>query len=102
MRLRPAAALLVLCVWRATAFAQCAPAPDSAYFFRDLTEQRADAKIHSDRSFFEQLLSDSFGFHARSGQRVPKEIFIDSELASNGAGRAQRFYSVRHFTLLEH
>ena len=40
-----AAAIFLACLWQPTAIAQCAPAPDSPYFFRNLAEQRITAEI---------------------------------------------------------
>lgn len=93
---------VVLAGWHAGAFAQCAPAPDSPYFFRNLTEQRAEAKISDDRGFFESLLSDSFEKRANDGHVVPKQTFIETELASNQLSPRKRFFAVRNFSLVEH
>jgi hypothetical protein len=41
----PLAAILLACAWQSTALAQCAPAPDSPYFFRNLAEQRISAEL---------------------------------------------------------
>src|SRR5262245_52087189 len=87
--------------WHAGAFAQCAPAPDSPYFFRNLTEQRAEAKIADDREFYEKLLSEKFEQRV-DGQLVPKRAFIDGELAENPLSSRRRFFAVRNFTLVEH
>jgi hypothetical protein len=38
------AALLLACLGHSTVLAQCAPAPDSPYFFRNLAEQRLGAE----------------------------------------------------------
>jgi hypothetical protein len=38
------ALLLASCLWQTAAFGQCAPAPDSPYFFRNLSEQRISAE----------------------------------------------------------
>jgi hypothetical protein len=40
-----AAVIWLACVGQSSAFAQCAPAPDSPYFFRNLAEQRLTAEI---------------------------------------------------------
>jgi hypothetical protein len=81
--------ILLLPFWHSVSFAQCAPAPDSPYFFRNLAEQRAEAKLASDRSFYEDLLSEHF---------AGKEKFIESELGVRRKG----FYAVRNFSLVEH
>ena len=75
------------------AFGQCAPAPDSSYFFRDLTQRRALARLAEDRAFFEALLSATFANRA---------AYIDAELAAEHARAAKPDIVVRHFTLLEH
>jgi len=41
----PLAAILLACAWQSAALAQCAPAPDSPYFFRNLAEQRITAEL---------------------------------------------------------
>ena len=41
----PIAVILLACLGSATASGQCAPAPDSPYFFRNLAEQRITAEI---------------------------------------------------------
>ena len=51
MRSRLAYLLLLLPFWQTPAFGQCAPAPDSPYFFRNLAEQRAEARLTEDRAF---------------------------------------------------
>jgi len=44
-RMRSALALLLAsCLWQTAAFGQCAPAPDSPYFFRNLAELRISAE----------------------------------------------------------
>ena len=93
MRLSLAFLLLLLPLWHSPSFAQCAPAPDSAYFFRNLAEQRAEAKLASDRSFYESLLSEHF---------ADKEHFIAGELAMNHDSARKGFYAVRNFSLVEH
>ena len=102
MRLRMAPSLLLLPLWHSLAFAQCAPAPDSAYFFRDLAEQRAEAKLASDRGFYERLLSEDFSGKDRAGKALPRQAFIDSELANKHDGARSGFYTVRNFSLVEH
>jgi len=94
--------LLLLPFWQAPAFAQCAPAPDSPYFFRNLAEQRAEARLTEDRAFFEGLLSEQFAAKDRGGKTVPKREFIDHLLASHAAASRTGFYSVRDFRLDEH
>jgi hypothetical protein len=102
MRLRMAPFLLVLLAGpgHSTAFAQCAPAPDSAYFFRNLAEQRAEAKLADDRSFYESLLSEAFFGKDRAGKALQRQAFIDRELAQKPAHKG--FYAVRNFSLVEH
>ena len=82
-----------LATWPVTAGAQCAPAPDSSYFFRDLTQRRAAAKLTEDRAFLEKLLSATFANRA---------AFIDAELALGPDGPAKPGIAVRNFSLLEH
>ncbi|HEY6126162.1 MAG TPA: hypothetical protein VIV63_16030 [Steroidobacteraceae bacterium] len=93
MRSRLAPLLLLLPLWHSSSFAQCAPAPDSPYFFRNLAEQRAEARLASDRSFYESLLSDHF---------ADKENFIAGELAMHHDASRKGFYAVRNFSLVEH
>lgn len=85
--------LLLLPLWHSPSFAQCAPAPDSPYFFRNLAEQRAEAKLASDRSFYESLLSEHF---------AGKEKFIEGELTTKHDPARKGFYAVRNFSLVEH
>jgi hypothetical protein len=101
MRIAPVA-LLILLSWPAAAFAQCAPAPDSPYFFRNLSQQRAQAKISVDRHFYEQLLSATFAIKGPDGKVIPREAFIDGELAATHGAHQQRYFSIRNFRLLEH
>jgi hypothetical protein len=102
MRSRPAYLLLLLPFWHSPSLAQCAPAPDSPYFFRNLAEQRAEAKLHVDRAFYESLLSTTFTGKGRDGKPVPKGEFIASELAAKPAEARDGFYAVRNFSLVEH
>jgi len=90
-----AAALLVpaLTAWNGEASAQCAPAPDSSYFFRDLTQRRTEAKLAEDRAFFEKLLSATFANRA---------AFIEESLAPERSGATKPVVAVRNFSLLEH
>ena len=76
-----------------SASAQCAPAPDSPYFFRELTQRREQAKVAEDRAFFENLLSDTF---------VNRAKFIDAELGPDHARSGKAEPTLRNFTLLEH
>ena len=101
MRWGVAAVSAMLAGWHASPFAQCAPAPDSPYFFRTLTEQRAEAKIADDRDFYERLLSEKFQQRI-DGQVVAKQAFIDVELASRELPSRKRFFAVRNFSLIEH
>jgi hypothetical protein len=93
--------LLLLPLWHSPSFAQCAPGPDSPYFFRNLAEQRAEAKLASDRSFYESLLSEHFAGKDH-GKTVARQEFIESELAVNRESTRKGFYSVRDFSLVEH
>jgi hypothetical protein len=95
-------AVLLACAWHATAFAQCAPAPDSPYFFRNLSEQRAEAKIAADPAVYEKLLSDTFLGRGDGGKQLSKRDFIGAELATKPAKPARRFYAISNYTLLEH
>ncbi len=96
------AALLLACVGQSAAFAQCAPAPDSPYFFRNLSEQRAEAKIADDAVVYENLLSDSFQSRSADGKPLSKRDFIAGELAAKAPKTGRRFYAIRHYTLIEH
>jgi hypothetical protein len=102
MRSRLAPLLLLLPFWHAPASAQCAPAPDSPYFFRNLAEQRAEAKLASDRSFYESLLSEHFAGKDHDGKEMPRQEFIESELAVKHDSTRKGFYAVRNFSLVEH
>jgi hypothetical protein len=102
MRFRLAALLLMLPFWHSPTFAQCAPAPDSPYFFRNLAEQRAEARLTEDRAFFEGLLSDGFSARTPDGKTLPKREYIDYQLAGNPSASRKSFYSVRDFRLDEH
>lgn len=84
------------------AFAQCAPGPDSPYFFRGLAEQRAEAKLKIDRAFYEDLLSVNFAGKDLDGKSRPKREFIDRELAVTRGPSHKGFYAVRDFNLVEH
>ncbi len=95
-------ALLITCLWHATASGQCAPAPDSPYFFRNLSEQRAEAKIDVNAAVFEQQLSDSFSSRSLEGKLLNKRDFIAVELAARPAIKGRRFYSISNYSLLEH
>jgi hypothetical protein len=94
--------LLLLPLWQSAAFAQCAPAPDSPYFFRNLAEQRAEAKLAADRGFYESLLSEKFSGRDLAGKALPRREFIDSELAGNHDAAHRGYYAVRNFSLVEH
>ena len=103
MRLRMASSLLLLLpLWQSAAFAQCALAFDSAYFFRTLAEQRAEAKLSADRSFYESLLSEKFAGRDHAGKSLPRREFIDGELAGNHDPAHKGYYAVRNFSLVEH
>jgi hypothetical protein len=96
------AAALLACLWQSTVHAQCAPAPDSPYFFRDLAEERAEAKIAENRKFYDELLTDSFAGHDARGKRVSKAEYITAELADSHAPPNRRFYSISNYALVEH
>jgi len=94
--------LTLALAWHSAAFGQCAPAPDSPYFFRNLSEQRAEAKIAVNAGVFEQQLSDTFSSRAQDGKLLNKRDFIAVELAPKPAIQGRRFYSISNYTLLEH
>jgi hypothetical protein len=102
MRSRLAYLLFLLPFWQTPAFAQCAPAPDSAYFFRNLAEQRAEARLTEDRAFFEDLLSENFAAKDADGKTLTKQAFIDSQFIGHPAASHRGFYAVRDFELDEH
>ncbi len=91
-----------LCLWQTAAFGQCAPAPDSPYFFRNLSEERAEAKLAEDPAVFEKQLSDTFQGRSADGKPLSKHDFIAGELAAKTPKTGRRFYSIRHYTLIEH
>jgi hypothetical protein len=88
-----AARLLKLAAAGTAASAQCAPAPDSPYFFRELTQRRTQARLAEDRAFLDNLLSATFVDRAR---------FIERELDPDRARGHGSAASVRNFSLLEH
>jgi hypothetical protein len=94
--------LVLLPLWHSPSFAQCAPAPDSPYFFRNLAEQRAEAKLASDRGFYESLLSEHFAGKDHDGKPLPRQEFIDGELATKREPDRKGFFAVRDFSLVEH
>jgi hypothetical protein len=96
------AALTLVALGSQSAFAQCAPAPDSAYFFRDLSEKRAEAKIAESRAVYEELLSDTFTSRNAEGKPVTKREYIDWQLTAGRTPAPRRFYSVSNYTLVEH
>ena len=102
MRLPHLYSLVVLALWQSPAFAQCAPAPDSPYFFRGLAEQRAEAKIAENRAFYDDLLSDDFITRGRDGKSVDKQGFITDEIAAHRLAPQKHFYAIRDFSLVEH
>ena len=102
MRSRLKYLLILLPFWQSVSFAQCAPAPDSPYFFRNLAEQRAEAKLASDRSFYESLLSERFAGKDSDGRPLPRQEFIDGELSVNRDSTRKGFFAVRDFSLVEH
>jgi len=91
VRLLPAT-LLLCSLLPAVASAQCAPAPDSAYFFRNLSEQRAEARIAGNRAVYDELLSADF---------ADKQAFIDRELTKRSP-EGRPFYAIRDYQLVEH
>ena len=93
---------LLACLWHSAAFGQCAPAPDSAYFFRNLSEQRAEARISANRKTYEHLLGENFTTPGANGKPQSKDEFIAAELAQSPADPHQQFYSISNYTLLEH
>jgi len=100
-RMRFLAAALLITV-ATTAHGQCAPAPDSAYFFRDLSEKRAAAKLAEDRAYFEGLLSDAFATHGVDGNSMSRKDFIDAELAEFRASPSRPFFAISNYRLIEH
>ncbi len=96
------AAALLASFWQSAAHAQCAPAPDSPYFFRDLSEERAEAKIAGNRKFYEDLLTDSFTARAAGGKPASKAEYITAELPQKGVPHNPSFYSISNYTLVEH
>ena len=100
-RMRFLVAALLIAV-AATAHGQCAPAPDSAYFFRDLSEKRAAAKLAEDRAYFEGLLSDAFATHGADGKSMTRKDFIDAELAEFRASPSRPFFAISNYRLIEH
>ena len=100
--MRTALAGILLCLWHSTASAQCAPAPDSAYFFRDLSEERAEAKIAADRAVYEKLLSPAFESKSADGRQISRDAYIASEITPVAEAARRRFYSISNYTLVEH
>ena len=96
------AGMLLPILWPSAGFAQCAPAPDSPYFFRNLSEQRADAKITADRAVYEELLGAAFESKAADGKMQSRSDFIRSELAPHPVAASRRFSSISNYRLLEH
>ncbi len=100
---RPLIAILLLCALAPSAvFAQCAPAPDSAYFFRNLSEQRAEARIAGNRAAYEQLLGAGFTAQLAGGAPLDKSDYTNLELAATGDATRRQFFSIREYTLVEH
>ena len=96
------AVMLLACLGPSSAIAQCAPAPDSPYFFRNLSEQRAEAKVAANPAVYEKLLSDTFLGHGLGGKQLSKREFIGAELAAPPSRAVRRFYAISNYTLLEH
>ena len=100
---RPILAALLLGPWLPlAAVAQCAPAPDSAYFFRNLSEQRAEARIAGNRAFYDDLLSPDFKAPRTEGTPLDKKAWIDRELAARNDPERRPFFSIRDYKLVEH
>jgi len=96
------AGVLLVCLCQPAAFGQCAPAPDSAYFFRNLSEQRAEARIAANHALYEKLLSAAFEMKGADGKPVSKQKFIANELTAPPAATSRRFFSISNYTLVEH
>lgn len=96
------AGTLLACLWQSAAFGQCAPAPDSAYFFRNLSEHRAEARNTANRKAYEHLLGEHFASPGADGRLLSKDEFIALELARSPADPHQSFSSISDYTLLEH
>ena len=101
MRILSATVCLVVLAPSA-AFAQCAPAPDSAYFFRNLSEQRAQARIDGDRAVYESQLSDTFASRDADGRTVSRAAFIEAELKADRDSPRAHVFSISNYTLVEH
>ena len=84
------------------AYPQCAPAPDSAYFFRNLSEQRAEARIAGNRTAYDHLLGAGFTAQRAGSAPLDKSAYIDAELAGVGDATRRQFFSIREYTLVEH
>lgn len=96
-------ATLLLCgLAPSAAFAQCAPAPDSAYFFRNLSEQRAEARIAGNRAAYDQLLSAAFTAQRAGSAPLDKSSYTNLELAAAADATRRQFFSIREYTLVEH
>jgi hypothetical protein len=86
----------VLGIFLAT-FAQAAPKPGSAEFFRDLTERRATAYLNNDRAFYEKLLSADFVMMGDNGSVSSKAAYIEAEFASTRPEGMKPYYSISEF-----
>ena len=95
-------ALLLGSLFPLAASAQCAPAPDSPYFFRNLSEQRAEARIAGNRVAYEHLLGAAFTAQRPGSAPLDKRAYIDAELAAAGSTTRRQFFSIREYTLVEH
>jgi hypothetical protein len=92
----------LLTLFPIAASAQCAPAPDSPYFFRNLSEQRAEARIAGNRAAYEQLLSTAFTAQRPGSAPLDRHAYIDAELAATAGSTRRQFFSIREYTLVEH
>ena len=96
------ATLLLCALAPSAAFAQCAPAPDSAYFFRNLSEQRAEARIAGNRAAYDELLSAGFTALRAGSAPLDKSSYTNLELAAAPDTTRRQFFSIREYTLVEH
>jgi hypothetical protein len=102
-RVRLFTGIFLLCsLFPIAASAQCAPAPDSAYFFRNLSEQRAEARIARNRPFYDTLLSANFTAPRTEAAPLDKNAFIDRELGAREDTNRRQFFSIRDYKLVEH
>lgn len=100
--MRPLLAALLLTCLLPAAHSQCAPAPDSPYFFRGLSERRAEARIAADRAAYEGLLGEGFVYRGADGRTQTRDEFIAAQLTPRPANLGHDFYAIREFKLVEH